>query len=1348
MTEIKEAKRAEKAAIASASAAIVLLLCVQLALAFDTSTASYSADSFHHGLSGGDAETATYSSRSTLTHEQGGDDEATTASYSLNAGWLGTVAAQAASGNATINSVECSNDTVNYYPCTAMLYGTTITRIRTNCTTLNGTITDVRFTLRNMDDSEDYISSVAYTYNETDRFILNVSYLIQDSGSWKLTTTCIVSDGNGTNTDAEYTNWTLPWGWVNASLVQPTADMQAELNKQFTFQTKLRCYAGECGTADATLDPQTCADEYICTNETRSICSTDADGVEGCIEEPFENCRYETICEEMTEDVPNIPTIEFTSTQIPSEAKLGDIFDVNTTVRCNAESCGDVVVGLDPITKKPGMLKRAWNFIRYMFAEASITGLASGELVPTEYDEEHAFYTLDQNPVTNDCLTGMAKGEECTVSWRVNTTGMPGTNAEFYIVANATLGDITEEFESQHTMLTITGRAWKIASGTVYAATQDIYQGAKVLGRKRYTNSEFETHFVVLNRTEEGLEAIFFHDNTDQLPITIEGTVKYTLDREFAAFMEPVTLEVSQEEGIIPKFWLVIGEGDNKEIFEFGKRLPEMDTGSMIYTIQDRDDTKIDVKLVKGLESVEIEGIDGRQAVKAEMYTTNESWKTTDIVAVSSIPMDGARITLDKRGDTTAILACDDDKFDYATGQCSGWAATGIDFIESAVDITFTVDHFTAYAGGNFTNNETGYITVWDENDPGMPDASQHRTVGQMALFFASYRASQNGTKITDANCTISFSDNQTGAIVYNTTYARYTYNRSFESPASYSYTVSCSHPAYPTTSATDTIPVSSAASKTGAVSTTPGASPFYTTSANPQPCSAQRAGTECLNTWQVNTTGTIGTSHTFFAIYNMTSNTAHVSGNQTASVQMTITANDTEAPRIRSTTVTPRTAYTGQPVKMYSPASDNMQLGSCYANITRPDSTILRVNSTCSDQQSFTPTQTGRHNMTFFANDTSGNSATATDYFKVFAPFTFTVTTNDSNGSVQTVLTIIDPETGDAVDTNSTDGTYTTTIPNIDYNLLFKAFSNRFSVLLREVNISAENNRTFGMDLLATPAAGYLVTYGVLSNFTMGNATVKIYYDNLNFSDESELRIYKCDDWNFTAQVCTGSWTDITGQSTHDTAENYFETTTTSFSGFSIGETGAQASQGGSSNVPLTTEICMEDWTCTAWSKCVDSRQIRECHDLNSCGTSEYGPSTERPCLPSCVPDWSCTGWSACTPDGVQSRECADKNSCRILKGMPETEKKCEYDFCRDGKQDNGESGVDCGGRCSPCSIAEVPITEALTQIVRESGKKRLFIIYFLFIAALVIISIAIYIRSMREDRAAERKSKKRVVR
>jgi hypothetical protein len=1325
-------------------AAIILLLLAALATAFDTSTSSYSADSFHHGTAGGVGETSTYTSRGTLTYEQGGNGDATTTSYASNSGWFGAVT-ETAGGNTTINSYDCSNNSATYYPCSSMLYGMNITHIRANCTILSGTITDVRFTLHNTEDNTDYISSAAYTYNNSDNYVLNASYRIQDSGDWKLTVTCSGTNGSSASSDIKYTNWTVPWGWVNASLVQPTTDMQAEINREFTFQSKLACYGGECGLASATLDPQSCTEEYICTNDTKRACINNTEGTEDCIEIPFDNCRTETTCV----DTPEEPQIEFSGTEIPGLAKLNEIFEARTTIRCTSGSCGNVIASLDPTTRKPSIIKRMISYFRDMMTRASITGLAAGELVPTSYDPEKAFYTLDPNPATNDCLADMKQGDECTVSWRVNATGMPGTTADIYIIANAANGNTTKQFESPHTTLTITGRAWKIAAGTVYTAGQNITDGTKLLGKKRYSLAGFDTHFVNISRTESGLRVIFFHDNQDLLPISVEGVVQYSLDKTSSGFMEPAVLDISYEEGIIPKFWLVIGEGENKEVFEFGKLLPYIEAGDMVYSLKDRDDTKMDIRLIKGFETAEIKGIDGKKEIDANVYTANDSGMTTNIIAIRSIPMEEATITLNKRADTTVILACDDDKFDYDTGQCSGWAATGIEFLESAVDVTFTVDHFTAYAGGNISNNETGQLIIWDENDPSMPNASQYRTIGQRTLFFADYRASSNGTRITDANCTISFSDNQTGQANYNTTYLRYAYNRTFDNASSYSYTVTCYHPAYPATTATDTVPIGSAASKTGAVPTVDGAIPFYTTSSNPQGCNVHRAGTQCLNTWQVNTTGILGTAHTFFTTYNLTSNIANVAGNQTQTVQITITANDTEAPKILSTTVAPRATYTGQAVKIYSTASDNMQIASCYANVTLPDSSIIRLNSTCTNQQSFTTTQTGRHNITFFVNDTSRNSATATDSFEVFAPFTFTVTTNYSNGSVQTEMTIINPVTGDVANNNDTNGTYTTILPDTTYNLLFKAFTSKLQVLIRGVNISAENNKTFGMDRLATAISGYIATYGISNNYTFTNATLKIYYDDTNYTSETGLKLFKCDDWNFTGQNCTGSWTDITGQATQDTALHYFEVTITSFSGFSLSETAAQEQAGGGNNNIILPAACQETWNCTEWTDCHDNIRTRRCEDTNSCGTTAKRPQTQKTCYGECAPDWKCSDWTPCSTEGTTTRQCTDMNSCTLTKGRPSEEQACKYNHCSDKTQNFDEQGIDCGGSCKKCIIPKAPKTEkpAMEAPTKtEEIKKGLAIIaYFPFLLMLSLIATILYLMSMRKNKNNPKTTRKR---
>lgn len=56
--------------------------------------------------------------------------------------------------------------------------------------------------------------------------------------------------------------------------------------------------------------------------------------------------------------------------------------------------------------------------------------------------------------------------------------------------------------------------------------------------------------------------------------------------------------------------------------------------------------------------------------------------------------------------------------------------------------------------------------------------------------------------------------------------------------------------------------------SKGGAVSTTVGATPFYTTSTNPVVCSNMKGGGTCPTSWIVNATGPVGNNYEFYVIY------------------------------------------------------------------------------------------------------------------------------------------------------------------------------------------------------------------------------------------------------------------------------------------------------------------------------------------------------------------------------------------------------------------------------------------------------------------------------------------------
>ena len=81
-------------------------------------------------------------------------------------------------------------------------------------------------------------------------------------------------------------------------------------------------------------------------------------------------------------------------------------------------------------------------------------------------------------------------------------------------------------------------------------------------------------------------------------------------------------------------------------------------------------------------------------------------------------------------------------------------------------------------------------------------------------------------------------------------------------------------------------------------------------------------------------------------------------------------------------------------------------------------------------------------------------------------------------------------------------------------------------------------------------PEAGFLKTYAIMNNFTsFRNATLRIYYNDVVVTNENYLKLYKCDDWNFTYSNCTGTWRDVTSNSSINSDDNYMKYVTQNFS-------------------------------------------------------------------------------------------------------------------------------------------------------------------------------------------------------
>ena len=88
---------------------------------------------------------------------------------------------------------------------------------------------------------------------------------------------------------------------------------------------------------------------------------------------------------------------------------------------------------------------------------------------------------------------------------------------------------------------------------------------------------------------------------------------------------------------------------------------------------------------------------------------------------------------------------------------------------------------------------------------------------------------------------------------------------------------------------------------------------------------------------------------------------------------------------------------------------------------------------------------------------------------------------------------------------------------------------------------------------------------------------------------------------------------------------------------------------------------ICTENWYCSEWSDCIDGQQIKDCTDLNNCGTIVDKPAVEQSCgdTETCTENWYCSEWSDCV-NGQQTNSCNDLNNCGTIADKPAEEQSC----------------------------------------------------------------------------------------
>jgi len=151
-----------------------------------------------------------------------------------------------------ISLIQCQENSTAWGSCSGIGYLDRITAVRANCTDVDGEPAEVVFNLTNIPDNRTLLD-MSTPDDSTEYFVLdNPDVLVNDSGYFNLTATCI--DNNASMTVSSVL-WNVPWGTFSSALVDPVANTNVEKNEYFDFTTLFSCSGGECGSINASLDP-------------------------------------------------------------------------------------------------------------------------------------------------------------------------------------------------------------------------------------------------------------------------------------------------------------------------------------------------------------------------------------------------------------------------------------------------------------------------------------------------------------------------------------------------------------------------------------------------------------------------------------------------------------------------------------------------------------------------------------------------------------------------------------------------------------------------------------------------------------------------------------------------------------------------------------------------------------------------------------------------------------------------------------------------------------------------------------------------------------------------------------
>ena len=368
-----------------------------------------------------------------------------------------------------------------------------------------------------------------------------------------------------------------------------------------------------------------------------------------------------------------------------------------------------------------------------------------------------------------------------------------------------------------------------------------------------------------------------------------------------------------------------------------------------------------------------------------------------------------------------------------------------------------------------------------------------------------------------------------------------------------------------------------------------------------------------------------------------------------------------------------PMFVETGKDVELFE---DVINASWQWANITLPNGTSVIVQLHDGVPYNWTTFMDGRHNVTFYANNSLGTVNTEQLFF-IAGPLvnvTVDVINNTLNGMPSNLtvwyLTYNVPPTP----LYSANGSFNFQTIGYIYDFEFTTYEGDLIAKLKDIDISyigaPDLNRVEGFDqYIAYP--GYIITYAINNTYNASGATVIISYDDAVYSYEPSLEVWQCLNWIFTSRECCaegcegectgeceGEWINI--DATQNDVDNTFTFDTTTYGAFSI----KQGPYCGD-NIINNGEECdgedLGDETCKTLGF---SRGELSCTQSCTFDTSECskGGGGGGGGGGGCLVKWNCTEWGPCLSNGIQTRICIDLNECGTDWGKPAETQECEY--------------------------------------------------------------------------------------